>query len=613
MKSEKQKKPVRLLHTNLAHWKAKVAVTLAVVVSAVNITPAAMLGTPSHREKAIKVTFQSGDNGYFAGISDEDLKSTKSNATKSNADRTEWVQTFSDLEEDDQGYFTNLKLGAEEVEAKNQKPVWETVKNQANENNSDADDLHFAGWYSYDSKYPVKVGNYKEIYGNTTLKAEWYAPNQIKGKAKDKYKMIAVGLEERKLIASEVNKEQDIAELMEWAGEALLKEKLQADGEKVFAMELEIEEDKKAEQKKAITLTLSVQKEQLEFTKQVSVIHERENGKIEIIPADIVKSDNGDDYWVTFTTNSQGAFYFINTCNYRRTAFLSQARANTDTSGTIGKDITWKIENKTLTISGKGEMPDWKFATTPWYGSRENIEEVIIGKGITRIGEYAFYLFSNMTKVQIPEGVTSIGSYAFAYNTNLTDIMIPESIKDIDSTVFDNCGKLPDSVIIGKGSLGESDSIKWKITKKGDLTIGGTGPMPDLYSFEAPWNPHTAYKINSVIIEEGVTKIGDYLFYMCDQLTSVKIAETVLQIGESAFAGCTKLTDIIIPESVISIERFAFSNTGITSVTIPKAVEFLGQKSFPKGTQITFSKKEEAGEALKLTGNINFVGIAQRS
>lgn len=80
------------------------------------------------------------------------------------------------------------------------------MTNEVNENNIDEDDLVFAGWYSFDGEIPMLVNNYKEIYSNTTLKAEWYDPEQIEGEAKDKYGVIAVGLENRKLkFGKEIN------------------------------------------------------------------------------------------------------------------------------------------------------------------------------------------------------------------------------------------------------------------------------------------------------------------------------------------------------------------------------------------------------------------------
>ena len=95
------------------HQKARLSAVLAVIVTAVNIMPAAAMsvGKPSLKKKKIEVTFQAGSGGYFEDESGS--LSTGADARKaSNSDiqRTKWVQSFSELEEDDEGVFTNLRL-----------------------------------------------------------------------------------------------------------------------------------------------------------------------------------------------------------------------------------------------------------------------------------------------------------------------------------------------------------------------------------------------------------------------------------------------------------------------------------------------------------------------
>ena len=72
---------------------------------------------------------------------------------------------------------------------------------------------------------------------------------------------------------------------------------------------------------------------------------------------------------------------------------------------------------------------------------------------------------------------------------------------------------------------------------------------------------------------EGVTKIGQYAFYACQQLTSVTIPNSVTDIGNSAFYYCTALESIIIPDSVTSIEDSAFERSGLKSVTLSNNIK----------------------------------------
>lgn len=107
------------------------------------------------------------------------------------------------------------------------------------------------------------------------------------------------------------------------------------------------------------------------------------------------------------------------------------------------------------------------------------------------------------------------------------------------------------------------------------LTISGTGDMADYAGAGyQPWSNYEEY-ISSVIIENGVTSIGDYAFSGCN-LTSVTIPDGVTSIGGYAFSSC-KFTSVKIPDSVISIKEYAFDHCNyLTSVMLPKNIKSLG-------------------------------------
>lgn len=107
------------------------------------------------------------------------------------------------------------------------------------------------------------------------------------------------------------------------------------------------------------------------------------------------------------------------------------------------------------------------------------------------------------------------------------------------------------------------------------LTISGTGDMADYAGAGyQPWSNYEEY-ISSVIIENGVTSIGDYAFSNCN-LTSVTIPDGVTSIGRGAFSSC-KFTSVKIPDSVISIKEYAFVACNyLTSVMLPKNIKSLG-------------------------------------
>lgn len=132
---------------------------------------------------------------------------------------------------------------------------------------------------------------------------------------------------------------------------------------------------------------------------------------------------------------------------------------------------------------------------------------------------------------------------------------------------------------------GTTGDCTWTLDDEGVLTISGNGAMEDYYNYNSmPWGNY----ISKVIIEDGVTSIGDFAFYGCTGLTSVSIPDSVTSIGYSAFEGCTGLTSITIPDSVTSIGNSAFCGcTGLTIIEIPDSVTSIGDYAFSGCTELT--------------------------
>ena len=107
------------------------------------------------------------------------------------------------------------------------------------------------------------------------------------------------------------------------------------------------------------------------------------------------------------------------------------------------------------------------------------------------------------------------------------------------------------------------------------------------YSSFAPWY-NSREVIVQIVIESGVTSIGDYAFSWCTGLTIVTIPNSVTSIGDRAFSGCSSLTSITIPNSVTSIGDRAFSGcSSLTSITIPNSVTSIGNSAFSGCTSLT--------------------------
>ncbi len=91
------------------------------------------------------------------------------------------------------------------------------------------------------------------------------------------------------------------------------------------------------------------------------------------------------------------------------------------------------------------------------------------------------------------------------------------------------------------------ENLTWTQDAAGTLTVSGTGAMKDYNYRGAPWY-QSRDSIKTVVIESGVTAIGEYAFYGCSSLISITIPEGVTSIGRSAFYGCSSLKDVSITD-----------------------------------------------------------------
>ena len=136
------------------------------------------------------------------------------------------------------------------------------------------------------------------------------------------------------------------------------------------------------------------------------------------------------------------------------------------------------------------------------------------------------------------------------------------------------------------GTCGEN--LTWALDDAGTLTISGTGDMEDYLTHRfdgkeittAPWREYYD-TIKSVVIEAGVTRIGDNAFCWCSSLTSVTIPDSVTSIGNSAFCWCISLESMTIPDSVTSImDETFYECRSLASVTIGNSVTSIGIRAF---------------------------------
>jgi len=136
------------------------------------------------------------------------------------------------------------------------------------------------------------------------------------------------------------------------------------------------------------------------------------------------------------------------------------------------------------------------------------------------------------------------------------------------------------------GECGEG--LTYNLTKEGTLTISGSGKMKSFeYDFinnnsvvDTPWFEQKD-NIKKVVVEEGVTTLGEYAFYKCSNLEDVELSESIVNIYPNAFAYCTSLKNIVIPNGVSNISLKTFmSCTSLEQVVISPNVKTIENYAF---------------------------------
>ena len=162
----------------------------------------------------------------------------------------------------------------------------------------------------------------------------------------------------------------------------------------------------------------------------------------------------------------------------------------------------------------------------------------------------------------------------------------------IPGTVFagegagDTLASLSDT-IVDSGTFGEDgDNLTWSLSTDGTLTINGTGGM----GYQAPWMSYRD-SIKSLVVEEGVTTVGQSAFSGCDQLTSATLPTSLTEIGQSAFLGCFNLEKICLPDTLNAIGDNAFGSAWDTAFFFTGSEEQWNAVTIGSGNEPLENKK----------------------
>ena len=300
-----------------------------------------------------------------------------------------------------------------------------------------------------------------------------------------------------------------------------------------------------------------------------------------------------------------------------------------------------KVQAYTLTIAGNGAMADYGRNNTPWGLKLAEILKADTSKNNT----VSDYCSPRITRIEFAAGsnVTYIGEHAFR-STSISSIAIPDSVKSIGAYAFIMCRHL--TSIKASNLSDRAFYVKDDVLYE-DYTENGQSGVALRFFPLAKWH-------NDYTIDSRVTAIGNNSMQQAE-ITSVTIPETVRSInsfafnsseitsvtfkgtpsfgtefetgtaGSGVFSNCTKLTTIYnfpknvevlpaslfsgavnlkqfeIPASVKEIGDTAFSNTGITEITIPSGVSKIGSRVFS-----TSDPEDENGSAVRSNVKVTF-------
>lgn len=201
------------------------------------------------------------------------------------------------------------------------------------------------------------------------------------------------------------------------------------------------------------------------------------------------------------------------------------------------------LEGKPVTV-----IREWAFANCI------GLTSATIPDSVTRIENNAFYYCLGLTSIDLPRELFSIGIEAFGKCPGLTGVTIPDGVTFIGDRAFYHCASLneitlPNSLAqIGREVFYWCTSLR-SVTLLNDLSVFSAGLV---------FGSGTSENLTSVVIGDGVPRIGDKAFMKCNSLASVTIGSHVSEIGSSAFASCSGLTSVSIPDSVTFIGDGAF-------------------------------------------------------
>lgn len=258
-----------------------------------------------------------------------------------------------------------------------------------------------------------------------------------------------------------------------------------------------------------------------------------------------------------------------------------------------------------------------------------NLEEIVFGSGIKNISETAFFEHENLKAITVSEdnpNYTSVNGVL--YSKDLTKlvacplnigqtVMLPNETTDI--SVLFTYNKEYGNIRFGYDAPNDyyvtEDGVTYNREKtfiiSCDSEKSGKYVMPDTVTKVREYAFDGCKNLTEVTISNKVTDIAYGTFANCTSLSKVNLPENLKTVGESAFGCCTSLTNIPLPNKVETIGQGAFYESGIKSITLPDSIKTVGPLAFSytplktlnlgKGVEVMDSAFEYCSELTAVT------------
>ena len=275
--------------------------------------------------------------------------------------------------------------------------------------------------------------------------------------------------------------------------------------------------------------------------------------------------------------------------------------------GSCGDNVNYTYSDGVLTITGTGPMTEYdNMDDVPWDSYRDLIEEVVVGEGVTTLGDWSIYNMDALRKVTLPQSLKRLETAVFCFCENLSELTLPDSIEAIDNLAVTDLPSLT--------RINVPDSLR----EMGGFEAGNYTELTNLQEViidpDHPYVMHQdgmlIYRDNgrlfsgcaasgNVVIPYGVTVIDDSAFIHNNRLTTVSVAETVTEIGAMCFYRCENLTGAYLPGG---LQEFGYEVFGACDML--SEVRFGGTQSQWNSVEFQADKMTSEDEGLALTNEL---------